>query len=78
MNTTKNIPIRPDAMILLEQPCGACNGTGEASDGALCVTCWGTRRVRLHVTLAELGEALAGVLPETIRVFSGRSAASGY
>lgn len=79
MKTTKSTTIRPDATLLIEQSCAACNGTGEASDGALCVTCWGMRYVTLHVTLAELAAALAAALatalPETVRVYS---AAAGY
>ena len=71
MKTSKNPPIRPNATLLIQQDCGACDGTGEASDGGLCVTCWGTRRVTLHVSLAELSKALMGMLPEITRVFTG-------
>ena len=74
MKTTKATTIRPDATLLIQQSCGGCHGTGETTDGAICVTCWGTRRVTLHVTLRELSEALGGMLPETVRVYSGRSA----
>ena len=81
--TSKMTTIRPGARVVIEQSCAACNGTGEASDGALCVTCWGMRYVTLHVTLAELAAALAQVLaaalaqvlPETVRVYSE---AAGY
>lgn len=77
-NTTKRPAIRPDATLLIQQSCGGCHGTGETSDGAICVTCYGTRRVTLHVTLRELSEALGGMLSETNRLYSGLSAASGY
>lgn len=75
MDTTKHTPIRSDATIQIQQSCDACHGTGEASDGVICVTCWGTRRVTLRVTLRELSEALGGMLSETNRLYS---AASGY
>ncbi len=78
IKTSKSDPIRPDATLLIQQSCGGCHGTGETSDGAICVTCYGTRRVTLHVTLRELSEALGGMLSETNRLYSGLSAASGY
>lgn len=77
-NTTKRPAIRPDATLLIQQPCANCNGSGDLSDGAICPICYGTRRVTLHVTLRELSEALGGMLSETNRLYSGLSAASGY
>lgn len=61
MNTTKQTPIRPDAMIVIQQGCANCNGTGDLSDGSICPICYGTRRVTLQVTLAQLSEALARI-----------------
>ena len=72
--TAKRTAIQPDATLLIQQSCGGCHGAGETADGAICVTCWGTRRVTLHVTLRELSEALGGMLSETNRLYSGRSA----
>lgn len=70
-NTMKTTAIRPDATLLIQQDCGACHGTGEASDGAICVTCWGTRRVTCSITLADLAQAIICTLPEITRVFTG-------
>ena len=67
MKTTKNPPIRPDATLLIQQSCGGCHGVGETADGAICVTCWGTRRVTLHVTLGDLADALSRMLPTVAR-----------
>ncbi len=73
--TAKRPAIRPDATIQIQQDCDACHGTGEASDGAICVTCWGTRRVTCSITLRELSrelnEALMEMLPETARLALG-------
>ena len=70
----KRTTIQHDATLLIQQSCGGCHGTGDLSDGSICPICYGTRRVTLHVTLRELSEALGGMLPETVRVYSGRSA----
>lgn len=68
MNTTKTHPIRPDATLLIQQPCASCNGTGETSEGALCLACYGTRRVTVHVTLAELAQAIGDLTAQRVRM----------
>jgi DnaJ-class molecular chaperone len=70
-NTSQTAAIRADATLLIQQDCGGCHGTGETADGAICVTCWGTRRVTLHVTLRELSEALGRMLPTVARHATG-------
>lgn len=69
--TTKSNPIRPDARLLIQQFCANCNGTGDLSDGSICPICYGTRRVTLHVTLAELSAALMEMLPSVARQATG-------
>ena len=75
MDTTikTHAPIRPDATLLIQQGCANCNGTGDLADGSICPICYGTRRVTLHVTLAELAAALGGALAEIGRIYSAAS-----
>lgn len=73
-NTTQRAPIRPDATLLIQQPCASCNGTGADDEQHVCWACMGLATHTRRITLAELAEALGVALATPVIP----SAASGY